>query len=323
MTTQYIVKYSNNYDIEKDAYAELCKTKNNVPVLTVRTEKDKKHELNQTLLYKFITNKFPIVFDNTKLQCSISYFDPNSSKPNTSIISFDSNSSSSYTEFKKTFNEYVNTKYETKYYQNGYELYVGEVISIKDSLETLANGRGAIYYNTPNHNIKYIGEFESGQADGEGIYYNIDENIFIKANNISSGIPTQKGFLHINFVNKKEIIEIDFNNIWDKFKLYNKIDKINFVISDSFVNQVVRYYWNKTEVPVDVFIFQDKSTKDQNVDLWYKLNIHDYKLDTLTHINTNLNKKLTDINNKCIVLFILMLFSIGFSIYQSIECDEY
>jgi hypothetical protein len=323
MTTQYIVKYSNNYDNEIDACAELCKAKNNVPVLTVRTEKDKKHESNQTLLYKFITNKFPIVFDNTKLQCSITYFDPNSSKPNTSIISFDSNSSSSYSEFKKTFNEYVNTKFETRYYPNGRELYVGEVISVKNSTDSLANGKGTIYYNTPNHNIKYTGEFESGHADGEGTYYNVDGNIFIKANNISSGVPTQKGFLHINFINKKEIIEIDFNDLWEKFKLYNKTAKINFVISDAFVNNVVRYYWNKNEIPVDVFIFQDKSNKEQNVDLWYKLNVHEYKLDTLTHMNADLNKKLTDINNKCIVLFILMLFSIGYSIYQNMDYNEY
>ena len=145
----------------------------------------------------------------------------------------------------------------------------------------------------------------------------------MSSNNISTGVPTQKGFLHINFINKKEIIEIDFNDLWEKFKLYNKIAKINFVISDAFVNSVARYYWNKNEAPVDVFLFQDKTIKEQNVDLWYKLNIHEYKLDTITHMNTDLNKKLTDINNKCAVLFILMLFSIGFSIYQSIDFYEY
>jgi hypothetical protein len=322
MTPQYIVKYSND-DIEVDAYAELCKTKNIVPVLTVRTEKNKKHESNQTLLYKFITNKFPITFDNNKLQCSISYLDPNSSKPYISIISFDSNSASSYTEFKKMINEYMNTKFETRYYPNGRELYVGEVISVIDSTETLANGKGTIYYNNPNHNIKYTGEFETGQADGEGTYYNLEGNVFIKAYNISAGIPTQKGFLHINFINKKETIEFDFNDLFEKFKLYNKTAKMNFVISDAFVNNVARYYWNSNEIPLDVFIFENKTSKNQNIDLWYKLNVQEYKIDIISRTNTDLNKKLTDINNKFVVLFILMLFSIAYSIYQSIECDEY
>jgi hypothetical protein len=315
-----IVKFTNNiHDTEVDAYAELFKNKNKVPVLTVRTRKDKTDEKNQTLLYKFITNNFPVTFDNNTYRCIINYPDPNSSNFYSSIISFDSNSSSAYTDFKKILTDYCNSKYTTKYYANGRELYVGEVV--ENSNDTLAHGQGTIYYNTLGHKIKYLGEFEEGHADGAGIYYNADGNIFLKANNISSGIPTQKGFLHINFTNKKEVIEIEFNQLWENLKLYDKNAKINFVISDIFVNSIAKYYWNKQEIPLDVFIFQDRPAREQFIDLWYKLNFHEQKMDAIYKYNTFLDKKLDNIAWRIVILFLLVLINTFYLIYQSLDYE--
>ena len=324
MTTQYIVKFINvTNNTETDGYAELFKYINN-PVLTVRTHQDKYHESNQTLLYKFITNNFAkVTYDVTNLKCSLVYTDGNSVDSYTVVIAFDANSSSAFTTFKKTLTEYNNSTHEIKYYPNGRELYVGDILYIKDKdeniIDTVANGKGIVYFDAPNHKIKYSGEFEGGYTDGAGIFYSSDQKIQLKVNNISSGVPTQRGFLNINFTNKKDTIEINFNELWEKLKIYDKLSKQTFVSTDSFVNDIAKFYWNKNDIPMEVFIFQDKPSKEQFIELWYKLNIHEHKIDKNYALAIKNNKKLKTITYLCFGILIMLFVIFGYMVYQNMD----
>ena len=267
----FIVKSTINNKAEVDSFVELIKNKNNNSILTVRTHKDTFHELNETLFYKFMTNNFAdVTFDDDKRLCLLSYKDYNTPTPITSTIKFDSSSMSAYTEFKKSFTEHLNSKYETEYYKDGNVWYVGEVLYKKDAdnntTERIPNGSGTIYYDLPSNIIKYCGEFEEGSYDGAGIFYSTDGKISLTANNISSGVPTQKGKLNINYKNKKETILITFNEVWDKLKLSTKEERVNFTLSNDFVTRLLSLYWTKDEI--EQYSYGEKSLDDKYVVLW-------------------------------------------------------
>jgi len=277
MTTSYIVKYINNTNEDEiDGFAELTKTKNNIPVLTVRTHKEATNKSNVVLLYKFITNNFAnISFEDNTTQCILSYRDGYNNTVYTCNIMFDGSSSSAYADFKKKFNEMYSTKYETRYYPSRREKYVGEVIcrdtTSKDNLpikEALPNGRGTIYYDLPYHKMKYTGDFDAGVYDGMGTFYSRDNKIYLVAKNISYGIPTQIGKLHINYNNKKEVIEIKFNEVWEKLNISEKNNKKLFVQSDSFVNDLATMYLDQNTISINELIFQDKTKEEKYNELW-------------------------------------------------------
>ena len=301
MSTQYIVKFnttnpSNEKDI--DGFVELIKSKNDIPIIMVRTHKDKEDIMNETLLYKFMTNNFAeVVFNDISTYCILNCKDSYSSSLISYMIFFDSSSGSAYNDFKKTFTEMYNTKYETEYYPSGREMYIGEVLYHKDStgvvIERIPNGVGTMYYDMPSHMIRYTGEFENGIYDGKGIFYNRDNKIMLTANNISSGIPIGNVKLNINYSKKKETINIDFNDIWKKYNISDKLIRKQVVLSDDFVIDLAKLYWTADEMTMEAIIFHDKSLDDKYFELWNLMCQNTNKLDNLEETFNNITNDQT------------------------------
>jgi hypothetical protein len=287
MSTQYIVKFSkdmNNFNScmsssdKVDGFVELMPSKGNysAPSISVRTEEDSKNDNNVQLLFKFITSNFAnIDFDDTLNTCSLKYRDGYSqSLEYNSLIQFDGSSSSAYSQFKKSFEELMNTKKETTYHNSGRVKYVGDMIMNDDSQSKDYNGSGILYYDNHKRTIKYQGEFENNEFDGAGTFHNIDNNITLIANNISDGIPVQKGKLHINFKNRQQVFEITFSELWEKlsFKSINKMDctkrdQKRLVKSDDFLNIVASIYLETADKNVNQFLFEERSVSEQNLEL--------------------------------------------------------
>lgn len=303
MSTQYIIKFiKSSLEVEVDGFVELKKNKNNIPIITVRTHKDRSNSSNTTLLHKFMTNNFAVItFTDNK--CSLSFADGI-----TSTILFDNSSSSAFSEFKKNFNDYYNSKYETEYYPNStVELYIGPVLYKKDTtdnvIERQPHGVGTLYYNLPDHKIKYYGEFESGVFDGTGTFYTSDNNISITANNISKGIPTQNGKININFSKTQEVIDINFNEIWKQFNISDKEAKRLFVMSDTFVNDVAKKYIKN----LDCLEFQDKTVGDKYNEIWTILTEQNKQLN-INHIT--MIKQINELKSFVCKTTILIIFTI-------------
>ena len=320
MATLDIIKFTTD-GITVDGYVELTK-RNGSSLITVRTCKDVLDNSNQNLLYKFITNNFAeISFDHITTSCSLVYKEGKNKDSIKSTISFDSNSSSAYLQFKKTFTEMTNTKYETEYYPSGRVMYVGEILykEMNENIrERVPNGSGTIYYDVPGYKIKYTGEFEGGLYDGAGTFYNLDNKISLTANNISSGIPTQKAKLNINYSKKKESINIVFNDIWLKFNLTDKLTKMNIVLSNEFVTDLAKLYWSPQDITMDALVFYDKSLDDKYFELWLLINRNSLSIEK---INKNIEEKYTEtvamLSRMCsfiILLMILIIFNILFFI---------
>ena len=316
MATQYIVKFTSSIEnITIDVFVELNKTDKNIPTISVRTCKDSLDKMNQTLLLKFMTNDFAQVsFDDINMSCVLTCKNYYSSEMYTATITFDSSSSSAYSNFKKTFTEYYNSKYETEYYKNGREWYVGEVLYKKDDkdvvIERIPNGNGTFYYDLPSHKIKYSGDFENGNCDGSGTFYNTDGRITIKANNISSGVPTQKGKLYIKYSKKQEIIDIVFKEVWERLGLSTKECKKNFVNSDSFVNNIALLYWKKDEVSMEELIFEDKPLDEKYMELWKLVKSQEVFLNTINNTNLkNVQQQTKLFCNSIIASTLLIIFT--------------
>jgi len=305
MSTQYIVKFIDTlFNTEKDAFVELMK--GNIPIITVRTHNDKYNNMNETLLYKFMTNNFAeVIFYDTDSYVTLCYKDNNSMNLITSTIKFDNSSASAFTDFKKTFNEMYNTKFETEYYPSGYEMYVGEVLYKKDPLTTfierIPNGSGTTFYDLPGHMIKYTGEYEAGQYDGQGTFYSMDNKISLKSNNISSGIPIGSGILKFNYNKKRESIIINFNEIWKKYNLMDKSIKKSISREDAFVIDLAKLYWNDTDITIDAAIFNDKSLDDKYFELWNIVRDNGNKLNIIQQYNKELVDKSTALIYKYIM----------------------
>jgi len=310
MTTHYIIKFNNNIETF-DGFVELTK-KNNIPVLNVRTEKDSSNKLNQTLLCKFMTNNFAkFTFDDINSTLHLEYKDAYSATIYNNTIIFDDSSMSAYSDFKKTFTEYLNSKYETEYYPSGREWYVGEVLYKKGVdevvVERVPHGTGTFYYDLPSHKIKYNGDFENGMYDGSGTFYSMDGKMSIQCNNISNGIPTQKGKLHINFNNKKETHELQFNDIWEKFSLATKEERKEYVNSCDFVLFIAKLYW-KDDTTMEELIFQDKPLGEQYTELWKIMKNQETQLENINTTNNILNTNTITINTNIWFYAMLIIF---------------
>jgi len=288
MATQYIIKFKtcvNDDDCFRvresvDGFVELSEHKSSrmtIPTIAVRTCKNVNDDKNVTLFYKHITNKFAEVdFNDATKLCSIAYNDGyNQNNTYTSTLMFDKNSSSAYSDFKKNFEALLNSKYETEHYSNGRVMYIGEILYNKDddgnATNRVPNGNGTLYFNSFGKAIKYDGEFEEGVYDGGGIFYNKDGKITITALNISNGIPTQKGKLNINYTNKREVIDINFSELWEKVKLLDRQQKKNYVMNDNFVNEVTKLYWKKDDLSFNELTFRDKNASEQRTEMWKEI----------------------------------------------------
>ena len=276
-SNDYIVRFTKNvHDYTRtsenvDAFLGL-NTTNRIPAIIVRTCKDKYDVNNRVLFHKYITKEFAKVeFNDSNRTCSLSYQDGYSrSISYKSLIEFDSNSSSAYTTFKESFEKLLNTKSESQYYDSGRLRYVGEVLELEDE-ESSYNGNGVLYYDYCSNSKKFSGEFEDGEFDGAGEFYNQEGNIKIIANNISNGLPVQKGKLHINFQSREEVIDIDFSKLWDTLCINDKRLQRKFASSNNFVNETARLYWGHSDKSMDDVIFEEKSVTQQNVEIWNQL----------------------------------------------------
>lgn len=287
MATRYIVKFktivnedfSLDTNVEADGFAEFSEYKNSritIPNISVRTCENKKDENNVTLFSKYITNNFgDVVFEDEEKKCYIKYFDGYLRKTKyISSIGFDDSSASAYTDFKNNFKNLLETKYETEYYSNGSTMYVGEILYDKDDdekkiLSRKPHGTGTLYYNNVNNSIKYEGEFEDGKFDGAGIFYSADGKITLVANNISNGVPNQKGKLNINYTSKKDQVDINFTELYDIFEI-KKNERQDFVMSNDFVNKITSKFYNNGE-DMEELSFKDLNSNQQRLELWIKL----------------------------------------------------
>ena len=331
MSTQYIIKFNKfKNSPSEDGYVELrpaCRG-TYVSTISVRSHENENNENNTILFTKFITKNFAeIDFIDKNRECNITFKDEYSKNIYYDYtIMFDASSNSAYSDFKSKLNNLINTKYESEYYPNGRLMYVGEVLynqDNEDDVETVMvstrvpNGEGTLYYNKYPHTKKYSGEFEEGEYDGAGTFYCTNGNITIQANNISNGIPNQKGTLNINFTEKKETFTINFWELWDEFELKTKAQQKHFVMSDSFVSKVTNYYWKNPSLNLDELIFKEKQAKVQRVELWKEIkslrsqleenNIKNIKLQ-LTHTNLII-KMITFTTSINIILHIINIYS--------------
>ena len=314
MTALYIVKININSGYIGDGFVELSKSnsKSDISIINIRTHKDSYDKLNNTLLYKFMTSNFATFnFNDDTFICVLNYNNINCLETNTCTLIFDKISSSAYNNFKKTFKEYYNTRYETEYYKSGNIQYCGEILYINNN--RVPNGNGIMYYDVPETKIKYEGEFESGICDGSGIFYSIDNTFSLVARNISNGIPTQKGQLLIKLsLNKTETIEIKFNEVWGKLALNDKVLKKNYVVDDNFVFNLAKLYWTNTEISLDNIVFQNKSLDDKYDELWKIIKNQELLLSNINNnINTNYNQ-LYNILKKQFRYFIMYILFISF-----------
>lgn len=272
MSNQYIIRFTTNNEAI-DGFVELSKTQYSIPYMVVRTHKNQSDESNRVLLYKFMTNNFAtVLFDDVLTKCTLSCNDSFSKMKSDYTLTFDSSSSSAYSNFKKHFNEMCSTTTDTLYYPSGRELYIGEVLTNKETGEGVPNGKGTLYYDLHGYRVKYNGEFEGGVYDGSGTFYSMDGKISLVAKNISSGLPTQHGKLDINYSKKKDTSYIKFNEVWEKFKLSDKKDMRNLVMSDTFITSLAKSYWCNDEVSMESLIYQEKSIDEKTFELWTKMN---------------------------------------------------
>ena len=281
-SNDYIIKFTKNvHDYSRtsekvDAFLEL-NTNNSIPTIAVRTHKDKFDVNNRLLFHKYITKEFAKVeFNDSNRTCTLSYRDGYSrSISYKSLVEFDDNSSSAYTTFKESFEKLLNTKSESQYHDSGRLRYVGEVLELEDE-ENSYNGNGTLYFDSQNNSKKYTGEFEDGEFDGAGEFFSNDGNIKIVANNISNGIPVQKGKLHINFQSREEIVDIDFSKLWQSIGIKDKRKQRSYVSSDGFVNNIAKIYWGQSDKTMEDVIFEEKSTSQQNIEIWNQMkNLND------------------------------------------------
>lgn len=296
MSTEYIVKFSRNIENyfgtsdPVDGFVELNPPNDTsrVPTISVRTCKESTNKDNISLLFKFITSNFAKVdFNDDKNTCSMTYKDGYSrSLDYTSEIKFDSSSSSAYTAFKTEFEKLLNSKKETEYYNSGRVKYVGDILL--DDGQSNYQGAGTIYYDSYYNRPLYVGEFEDNMFDGSGKFYNYDNNIMLEANNISNGIPVQKGKLHINFRHRQEVIDVDFDELWLKFELKDRYDKRDFVKSSNFVNIIASSYLENSDKNMNQLIFEDRNTSDQNVAIWTDVQLIREELKVIRN-DTNIN----------------------------------
>jgi hypothetical protein len=223
------------------------------------------------------------------------------------IIKFDKNSSSAFTEFKNQLSTLLNSKFETKYYPGGNVLYVGHVLHSKEDETTIKiepNGDGVLYYDLPNHKIKYIGEFENGVPDGAGIFYDKTGKIKLTANNISNGIPTQKGKLEFCYKLHKQQINIDFFKLWDELQVCSNAEKVSLVMSDTFLDTLVTNTCEFIDTSFEEICFNEKTLDEKLFEIY----------DNISILKDNYDKQYRSVKNFNENIYFLLFALIGCSL---------
>ena len=301
MIAEYQVTYLQNLNDEEIPCKLIFENiQDNINLMKIISDDDE-----YTYFYKIIGNNFiNKTFNDEINECIITYnYDYKEIK---SKILFDSNSDSAYNEFKNNLISLMNTKLESINYENGNLKYIGKVLRINN--KSIFNGEGKLYYNSSKHIIKYKGEFEDNLFDGKGIFYSKDNKIILHANNISNGIPVQKGKLVLKYKDKNDSIYFDFDEkFWYNFAdliQSEKNEKRDLVLSDEFTILLAKYLY--PNVDFDSLIFNEKSIKEQRTIIYKK--IKNIELD---------NKKILKIRNDlqyhhnltCVILIVSIIFN--------------
>jgi hypothetical protein len=291
MSNQYIIQFkSDQYEKAVHGYAELYKTNYDIPILMIRTHENKTDSMNQILFHQFITNNFgDVKFFDDIMGCTIT-----TCKDTNYLIKFDKNSSSAFTEFKNQLSTLLNSKFETEYYQSGNPLYVGNVLHIKQNdvvVKRQPNGFGILYYDLPDHFIKYSGEFENGMPDGAGVFYDKTGKLKLTANNISNGVPTQKGKLELNFKTNKQVFNIEFYKFWNDVNINDNTVKALFVVSDTFLDILVENVYKSVDVPLKNLYFNEKSVDEKLIEIKKQLELFE-KENEVYHNNVKESNRL-------------------------------
>jgi hypothetical protein len=257
MSTSYIIKFRKESDPSyTDAHLTIS-TKYNFSTITINTEINTFNPNNKTLLYVYIYAGISLSFNDILTEC---YLD-------NSIIKFDSNSSSAWTNFKTSLDTIINTENEIQKYPSGNIMYIGQVINKKNTeiyynepeYKKLKHGTGTEFYDELENNIMYSGEFENGLYDGSGIFYSLDKKMSIKVNNIGGGIPILHGEVTINYKDYESIININFYDIWKRLNIHKSNEKIiELVHSDRFVDTIARLVWDY-KIPFEECKFESLS----------------------------------------------------------------
>ena len=328
MSTQYIIKFCKNIETLEpffDGFVELRKTPSSHNIIEVRTKKDTSDESNTVLAYKIITSNFATVtYDDISMECFLEYKDYYRNTGSTSVfksvIRFDKSSASAYADFKKTFIAMTNTQIETVNYANGRVWYIGEVLHVKEGdklVDRVAHGQGTFYYDGAKSQQKYVGEFENGKYDGAGIFYSYDGKLSVSANNISNGIPTQKGKLSVNFNKFSEVFEVDFSHVFEKMssKYSTKDEKQIFVRSDDFVKIITQMYWNSDE-PIERTIFREQTVEDKQVEIWNKINELTIQVEALRTENQKIADNYTKETDKLVSMATILIIATHTLLYM-------
>lgn len=230
MTSSYLIQFkkngNDNYEL---AYIEVKKNYR-YSTITINTENDKFSPTNKIMLNIYIYNKDNnMTYDDSLMECYI----------NNSIIKFDENSSSAWSDFITNIKQIIETENQIVKYNSGNIMFIGDVIT-NYGIQCI-NGTGTQFYDTNASKIKYTGEFDNGMYDGSGTYYSYDEKIVLIANNISGGIPISKGKIKFSYKSYSDEFIIDFYNLWDHYKLITSQEKRDFVMSDKFTEMIAKY----------------------------------------------------------------------------------
>ena len=312
MSNQYIVKFIKDASYSEsstyDGFLELI-SDNGCPTILIRTCKNSSDPKNENLLNLYVSkNMGKINFDQENLTCTI-----NTQYRYYKII-FDSSSSSAFSDFKTNFEVSLNSKFDTEYYpKSGYLKYVGEVL-YKNVQTCVANGTGTLYYDKPGQKIRYHGEFSEGYFDGAGKFYSSDGRVVLTANNISNGVPVQKGKLEINF-GKQEILEVKFSELWTKLNLNHKEYIKKFVLSDEFIDDILINFWDNKEVTIDEAKFKYLPNEDKQLVLYNELKDLKKYMEETRSLILNENKQNFSLSNK-ITEFHMFVTIVSLSAFQ-------
>lgn len=179
-------------------------------------------------------------------------------------ILFDKNSKSAFNSFIKDLEQ----KYHGKlYYDSGNLRMEGEFTLNKQTGYYSGNGNCKVYYDLIDKNLLYEGEIENENYDGSGIFYNFNQNISLKINNIDQNTPIGQGILTIKKFDKTIIYErnFKFNDLSD-INLKN-LDLDEFVdsnMSQLFPDLVENYNTYKNDFLIELNI-QNKINEYKNI----------------------------------------------------------
>lgn len=256
MVSKYIIKFSQSHRVSPvDCTLNISPLIGNIPMLTV-TEEERKN----ILLSLDITNKISFNFLEQDHICNIKYTNFKNQNGE-SILYFGNNNTSAFKDFRENITKILTKKYKTMYYESGNIMYSGE------TAENKPNGVGALYYDSPTHEIKYHGEFEDSNFDGAGIFYSKSQDFRVEALNISNGYPTQKGKFKI--FSSAEEIDIEFSKIYKDFDLVVKEEKNKWVSSDDFTTNICNYCY--PNIDSKEHTFTNKVQSEQLLDIWRDL----------------------------------------------------